>query len=85
MPGPTWSNPRAPFAPVRLQVAREPLFLQDWAEQTHTRRIPVTLPNDTIVYEFRTYAFSGENASGGTVHHGRNKLQHGQTPVYRRE
>ena len=52
-------------------TARESLWLRDWAQQTHTRRIPVTLPNGTVVYEYRTYAFSGKNASGGTLHQGR--------------
>ena len=34
------------------------LHLRDWSEETHARRVRVELPNGTVVYETRAYAFA---------------------------
>ena len=39
-------------------TARENLLLADWAEEKHTRRIPVRLPNGTVVYKLQSFAWA---------------------------
>ena len=47
-----------PLTPEIAAIAHEHLNLLDWSEEVHTRRVPVTLPNGTVVYHYRSYAFA---------------------------
>ena len=47
-----------PLTPEIAAIAHEHLNLLDWSEEVHTRRVPVTLPNGTVVYQHRSYAFA---------------------------
>ena len=46
------------LTPSLRSTAISHLHLRDWSEETHARRVRVELPNGTVVYETRAYAFA---------------------------
>ena len=49
-----------PLTPAVKAVARENLSMHDWSEEVHTRRLPTTLANGTVVYTTKTYAWTAD-------------------------
>ena len=43
------------------------LHLRDWSEETHARRVRVELPNGTVVYETRSYAWATSEQNTGAA------------------
>ena len=43
---------------VRMAAEVELVPLHDWSEELHTRRVPVRLPNGTVVFEAKRYAWA---------------------------
>ena len=55
------------LTPSLRSTAMSHLHLRDWSEETHARRVRVELPNGTVVYETRSYAWATSEQNTGAA------------------